>query len=297
MVIGVDIGGTHFRMSLVSKDGDMIAHERLDTKSIKDPLAALTQMRDRVDPNREASNVVAGVPGVVDYSKGALVFAPHLDQSWIPQLTQEEIGAALDLNAAVVNDADLAAIGESYLGAGRTFDAVGYVTVSTGVGAGVVIGGRLLKARLSLAELGHCIIPEVGESSLGVGFGAVEDLASGTALSSRARESGLGADNKTLVTLAQRAADVKNFDALEFRLLDTVAQDLAVALANLCWITSIDHLVVGGGLAIGSPLLLELTRGYLEKYRPRYLEFELVPALLGDDAALRGSAFAIAALR
>ncbi len=291
MIVGVDIGGTHFRMALLNEDGEILRHERVETKTIEDPLQTLRAMKATIDVDSKADLVVVGVPGVVDYIASNLVFAPNIDQRWVKLLDVDHIKTSLGVDALLVNDADVAAIGEFFFGAGRGLTSMAYVTVSTGVGVGVILEGRLLRGRLSNLELGHSYIPSI--NSLGVdpdSLSSVEDLASGTALAKRASAVGLDMDNELLL----KQASVEG--SQEFELLDALSQDLSVALANLCWMTSVQELVLGGGIALNSSLLVTLVRSHLQLIAPKYLKISIQIATLGDDAGLIGAAAAKRAL-
>ena len=99
-----------------------------------------------------------GLPGAVDYDAGRLLWAPHLPAQWPDMLSTDGLTEHLGLPVSIANDADLAAVGEAWFGAGAASHAVGFLTISTGIGAGVVHGGRLLRGPRSLAEVGHVVI-------------------------------------------------------------------------------------------------------------------------------------------
>ena len=105
-----------------------------------------------------ARAAVVGLPGAVDYDAGRLLWAPHLPERWPDQLSDEELSRRLGLRVHIANDADLAAVGEATFGAGGGIADVAFITISTGIGAGVVHDGRLLRGRRSLAEVGHTVI-------------------------------------------------------------------------------------------------------------------------------------------
>ena len=132
----------------------------------------------------------SGLPGGVDYEAGRLLWAPHLPAQWPDLLSTEGLTAHLGLPVRIANDADLAAVGEALFGAGADSPAVAYLTVSTGIGAGVVHGGRLLRGARSLAEVGHAVIDwrawQEGAPC------TLEELGSGSGVARLAREAGLG---------------------------------------------------------------------------------------------------------
>jgi glucokinase len=174
----------------------------------------------------------------------------------------------------LANDADLAALGEHRYGAGRGSRDMVYVTASTGVGAGVIIGGKILHGRLSLAEIGHTII----DRSTG---DTVEDLGSGTALARLAGEDP--------GSVAARAAAGEPDAA---RLFAGVAGDFAIGVFNLVHSFAPDTVVIGGGMSQSGELLLGPVRDAFAKCAdgcPASL-VKVVRAQGGDDAGLKGAA-------
>ena len=132
-----------------------------------------------------------GLPGGVDYEAGRLLWAPHLPEQWPDLLSTEGLTAHLGLPVRIANDADLAAVGEARSAPVAASPAVAYLTISTGIGAGVVHGGRLLRGPRSLAEVGHAVIDWRAWHD-----GApctLEELGSGSGVARLAREAGLGA--------------------------------------------------------------------------------------------------------
>jgi glucokinase len=183
---------------------------------------------------------------------------------------------------ALANDADLAAVGEDRFGAGRPYRDFVYLTLSTGVGAGVVFGGRLLHGRRSLAELGHTVIDRAaaaaGQPS------TLEDLASGTALTRLAVEAGLVGEGAAVVRLVEAG------DPVARDVWDRVIGAAAVGVTNLVHLFSPDAVVLGGGLGRVGDLLLDPIRAHLARYGPQGLDVDVVGTSLGDDAGLAGAA-------
>ncbi len=153
------------------------------------------------------SHAVVGLPGGVDYENGRLMWAPHLPEGWPNLLSRDELSARLGMPAHIANDADLAAVGEAAFGAGRGTADVAYLTISTGIGAGVVCGGRLVRGRRSLAEVGHTVIDwRAWREGLP---GTLEELGSGSGLARMAREAGLGARDAREVEAAAGDGDAR----------------------------------------------------------------------------------------
>ncbi len=116
------------------------------------------QRGGRRDPRTRSTRAVVGLPGAVDYESGRLLWAPNLPERWPDLLSRDVLTAGLGLPVSIANDADMAAVGEAWFGAGVGVADMGYLTVSTGIGAGIVERGRLLHGVRSLGELGHTVI-------------------------------------------------------------------------------------------------------------------------------------------
>ena len=216
---------------------------------------------------------MVGVPGPIDYAAGAPTMLVNLP-AWEGHVNAAGLADSLGLGVLLANDADLAALGEHLFGAGRGFDDVAYVTVSTGVGAGVVLGGRLVRGRLSLAELGHTIIDRHAMQT-------VEDLGSGTALGRIAGEKAASVSARALQGDPEAAA-----------LFREAADALAVGVLNLVLLFSPQVVVIGGGMSQAGDLLLGPVReilGGCPASSPAS-RASVVRAETGDDAGLKGAA-------
>ena len=267
-ILACDLGGTQLRTAVVDASG-AVAHRRATPSPKDDPGALATVLGDALGEAGDVAGVVVGVPGPIDYAAGAPTMLVNLP-AWEGRVSAAALSAELGLDVLIANDADLAALGEHRFGAGRGFDDVAYVTVSTGVGAGVVLGGRLVRGRLSLAELGHTVIDRHTMET-------VEDLGSGTALGRLA-----GEDAAAVSDRAQRG------DTEAAALFRKAADALAVGVFNLVQLFSPQVVVIGGGMSQAGELLLDPVRRALESCpasRP-----SVVRADAGDDAGLKGAA-------
>lgn len=226
---------------------------------------------------------VVGVAGVIDHDVERLVAAPNLPQPWIPHLNEEWLSAALGLPVAMANDADLAAVGEANFGAGGGARDVVFVTVSTGVGAGLVVGGKLVRGRLSGGEIGHCVIDR-GAALKGEPC-TVEDLGSGTAIEREAAAAGIAERGSRLADLvragSQPALDIWN----------AAIEAVGLGVVNLAWIVAPQVVVIGGGVGMNHDLVLPIVERQLIEHGPDNAgEIKVVTAQLGDGAALAGAA-------
>lgn len=278
-LLAADLGGTWMRAALV--EGSSLAEVfRRPTPTAEPRPEAFVRLLREVAARGNPRAAVVALPGRVDHDLGRLEYAPNLPASWASGLGAAALGAALGVPVAIGNDADLAALGESRHGAGRGAADLVYLTLSTGVGGGVILGGHLCRGRRSLAEVGHTVL-DLGAARRGEPA-TFEQLASGTALERRARDAGLALDGAGVVA-ALRAGDARARAVFE-----GVAEAAAIGVTNVVYSYSPERVVMGGGLGL-VPELREFVRAHLAAHGPPGLPVELVPAALGDGAALLGA--------
>jgi glucokinase len=234
--------------------------------------------------DQTVEHAVIGVPGRVDHRRGRLEHAPNLPPHWPDALVERSLTERLGVPVALANDADLAAVGEAYFGAGQGHADIAYLTVSTGIGAGVLLDRRLVAGTRSLAEVGHTVL-DLSASRRGEPA-SFEDLASGTALGRRAELAGLPADGARVVELVHD----DHPDAR--RVWDELVHVLSAGITNLAFLFTPSAIVLGGGVGRNGDLLLAPVREALDRHGPQNLPepIEVLVAALGDDAGLVGAA-------
>jgi glucokinase len=282
-VLAIDLGGTQMRAALISKDGSISRRSARPTPLEDQDLDSLFELADEVLTD-DVSTAVVAVPGRVNYRLGQLEHAPNLPERWTSLLRENHLEDRLGLEVALANDADAAAVGESCFGAGRHYDDIAYITVSTGVGAGAVFGGQLVRGRRSSIGIGHTVIDRVALVSEGPA--SLEDLASGTAMETAAEVVGLPADGRRIVELVERA------DPRATRVWQSLVDALVVGVANLAYLVMPQIIILGGGVGLNGHLLVDPIRRYLSNHGPPSLPEPIivVTAALGDDAGLVGAA-------
>ncbi len=271
-ILGVDLGGTRLRVAVFDRDGSMLHRSVIPTPRDQ-PQALVAAMKGALaESTIDVRGAVVGVPGPISYADGTAIRLPNLP-GWEQHISAQRLAAEVALPVLLANDADLAALGEHRYGAGRGTTDMVYVTSSTGVGAGVIIGGRLLRGQRSLAEVGHTII----ERATG---GTVEDLGSGTALSRAA-----GLDGATVTAQAQAG------DERARAVFREVADAFAIGVFNLVHCFMPERVVIGGGVSQAGELLLEPIRERLQCCDPRCSAAgtDIVLASGGDDVGLLGA--------
>jgi glucokinase len=294
--VAVDLGGTNVRVAAVDSSGNILARRRTPTPRheptpgflvnlIAEVAAEVSHRPDDAGGTDgiEVDHVVVGLPGVVDQLNERLVTGVNLPRQWVPLINEDWLADQIGLEVSLANDADLAAVGESELGAGRNHRDVVYVTISTGVGAGMVVDGRLVQGSLSGGELGHTIIDwpaaERGEPA------TVEDLGSGTAIERQAAASGM------TVRGAELAAAVRRCEEPARSIWNRAITAVGVGVANMAWILSPQIVIIGGGVGSNADIVLPILREQLRRHGPTSgPEIDLAAAELGDDSALIGAA-------
>lgn len=282
VVVGVDVGGTQMRAGVIDADGTVLERVSMSTAAAPSGAAGIEQLLADLSAPHDAP-VVIGLPGRIDYVDGALETGFNLPTRWVEEFRSDALSGRLGRPVHLANDADMAAVGETWFGAARGHDDVLYVTISTGIGAGLVLGRRLVAGRRSSAEVGHTVIDADG--SMGDGSKTVETLGSGTALGRAASGHGL----PTGPALVDR---VRAGDADAVRVWSDAIGAAAVGIANMCWIAAPTAVVVGGGMGRNGDLVLAPVREAIATVGPADLadRMVVVEADLGDDAGLAGAA-------
>ncbi|MGE5619223.1 MAG: ROK family protein [Sphingomonadaceae bacterium] len=303
-VIAIDVGGTRFRVALATAEGAIEWRTSRPTEAERGPQAVLGSIFEAVD---EALAVLGdrsgllgfgvGVPGPLDPWAGVVHNPPNLpgwDSVPVKDLFEERYG----LPTLVGNDANLAAVGEHGFGAGRNCRNMVYVTVSTGIGGGVIADDRLLLGHGGYAgEIGHMTIDLHGPVCHCGNRGCLEVLASGTAIARRAREllrSGAESTLKGLpaeVTAKDVVEAADRGDGVARLIVQEAAVALGVGMVNVAHLFNPRRIIIGGGVSNAGPLLwdpmLETVR--TRTMPPNQRDLEIVPAGLGDDAGLLGA--------
>jgi glucokinase len=287
LILAADVGGTQMRAALVDADAAVLVRETAPTPADSRVPGALIDLIAGVGAaagRSDVSHAVVGLPGAVDYKEERLLSAPNLPDGWPDSLSADQLSEHLGLRVYVANDADMAAVGEALFGAGAGIDdVVAYLTVSTGIGAGVVDRGRLVRGRHSFGEFGHSVVDwrawREGDP------GTLEELASGSGMARRARELGIGRMDAQAVLEAALREDV---DALA--IWEDAVTACAAGMCNLVMAFAPRAVIVGGGIGRRPEFFGPLRELVLQRKEHRPTELSIVLSALGDDAGLAGAA-------
>jgi len=299
-VLAADIGGTGMRAAVVGADGRMLARARIATepdRGLIDAAGRLGSLLERVAAEAGAPDIAAigvSTAGPVDPATGTYRHPPNLP-GWHGLSMVPALAASFGLPAVVGHDATLAALAETRFGAHRGARDLVYLTLSTGIGAGIVAGGRPVTGSSGGAgEAGHLIVAP-GGPSCGAGCqGCLEGVSSGSAIARTAREAVASGRATALAPEADAAAVLAaalSGDALAREVVDGAVEGIATGLAGLLALLDPEVIVLGGGLVGGLDpwwdTLLARTR---EIALPRYAGGAPVArTTLGDDASLLGA--------
>ncbi|MFK0161262.1 ROK family protein [Rhizobium sp. NPDC090279] len=301
--IGIDLGGTQVRAAAVDERGNI--HQRMEerTDAQAGPDRVLGQICGLVDTLLSVCDpsAITGIgvsaPGPLDTELGLALDIPTL-RGFSNYPLREELQKRLSPPVRLENDGIAAAIGEWQFGAGRGFQSLVYVTVSTGIGGGIVADGRVVRGRKGMAgHVGHMsIVPDGLVCSCG-GKGCFEAYASGTAFTKRARariaeckETSLASGGEALDSRSVFAA-ADNGDPLANVLVDEEADILGRGFVNLIHIFSPEIVIMGGGLSEQFERLQPRIQAYVTQWAmPAFRDVRVVRAALGQNSGLVGAA-------
>jgi glucokinase len=306
--IGVDVGGTNISAGILDEDYKMIVKGSTPTMQGRDYHAILEDMSrlclSLMEKNNitmdEISSVGIGLPGLVDVEEGTLVYANNLCFGHIEVIS--EVKKYFDKPIFIDNDANCAAIGEMMCGSAHGDKNVIYITLGTGVGAGIILNGKVFRGAFGGgAEAGHMVIMAEGEVCTCGRKGCWEAYASATALRREGRIAAAKYPNSEIYNLVDgniKLIDAKTvFDAADLndevalKIVDDYTKYLAIGLVNIVNIFQPETIIFGGGIcAQGNRMLGPVTDILKEKVYGGELKTKLAVATLGNDAGIVGAA-------
>jgi glucokinase len=300
-IIAVDIGGTQMRAASYAPEDDLrpIKQKRIATQASEPGgLDRLIHLIEDVWPSgRTVGGIGIGSPGPLDPYTGYLL-APPNNPEWHNFPLAPNLSKHFGTKTYLDNDANLAGLAEYRFGAGKGHHHVLYITVSTGIGAGVIVADRLLQGYHGLAaELGHCIIDANGPVCSCGHYGHLESFSSGPAivryvlgqLGSGVKSSIRPAEDLSAREVAEAA---QKGDALAIEAFQRAGENLGIGVASFLHAFDPSIVIFGGGVSRAGPLLFDPFHESLKRhvFHPRYLEdLVITTAALKDDAGLLGA--------
>ncbi|MBI4188738.1 MAG: ROK family protein [Chloroflexi bacterium] len=309
-VLAIDIGGTKIITALISDEGKMLAREYHLTLADEGPQAVIDRMLSAADHLLGLKNmswsqlhsISIAAAGIIDMERGVVTLSPSLS-GWRDIPLRDIVADRGKVKTFLINDASAAALAEHRIGTGKGVSNLIYITVSTGIGGGIIVNDELyLGASGGAGEIGHMTIDVNGPRCPCGNTGCLEMLASGTAMAREAVRR-IGSGEKSVltdmaegkmenITAEKIALAAKQGDALSLAVIGRTAGYLGIGIVNLVNIFNPEMIIVGGGVAKMGDLLLEPVRQVVrEKAFPLFTRgLRIVPSQLGDDAGVFGAA-------
>jgi predicted NBD/HSP70 family sugar kinase/biotin operon repressor len=291
--IGVDFGKRHLAVALADLSHELLAEEWREMSDDYDAEAGIDQAAELVEIVLAASGVDAGrvlgvgmgLPGPVH--RTGVVGSSAILPGWAGTRAADRMGERLAMEVWLRNDANLGALAESIWGAGRETDGLVYLKLATGIGAGIVLRGRLFEGAGGTAgEIGHTSLDETGDICRCGSRGCLETYASGSAIAALLSRS-LG-EPMTFDDVMARAVDG---DPGSRRALADAGRHIGAAVADLCNLINPERIVVGGSMAVAGDVLLDPLREAvgLRAIPSAAEDVRIVPGELGERAELLGA--------
>ncbi|QTM99824.1 ROK family glucokinase [Sediminibacillus dalangtanensis] len=309
--VGVDIGGTTVKLAIIKETGDIVEKWEIKTNldnngsSIPEDIWSSVEQKLKTIGLRSSDliGIGAGAPGFVDTDTGDVAVAVNI--GWKDFALAEKLEKLSDLPAVVDNDANIAALGENWLGAGNQAENLVAVTIGTGVGGGIIANGQVINGVNGTAgEIGHITVETDGAPCNCGRKGCLETVASATGIARQA-EQYIESDQETiLATVYKENGNVTAKDVFESAaagdkaseaIIDRVTDVLGLAIANSATVVNPSKIVIGGGVSkAGEQLLIPLRKAFDKYALPRISEAaEFVTAKLGNDAGVIGAAYLV----
>lgn len=297
-VIGADIGGSNLRLALADMTGAVLAKWAVSTAGIRDANIVVNLICDGVEqllqqagvPRSLLRAIAAGAPGITNVDDGIVIATSYL-MGWHDVPLRALLESALGVPAAVDNDVNMAAIAESRIGAAKDTRDFVFLAVGTGIGAGIVLDGRLFHGMSWTAgEIGYMLVPGTHVEPVKRGEpGALESVVGGEGI--RKQWQDLWREDSTPLPKDLTATQIFDYalagDALAQTILQKSAQTLAYAIYNISLIFDCPLVVLGGGVGL-HPALCDATQGLLDERGVRAVP-KLVRSTLGAEAQLIGA--------
>ena len=285
---GIDIGGTNTRIALIDEAYEIIQRIQFPT-DVNNPHATLQKIQETV---QSFSVAIAGVglscPGPLDLKQGIILDTPNLKGGWHGLAVSKELSARLKVPVFVENDANLACLAEAVLGQGKDYSYVQFLTISTGLGSGLVIDKKIYQGAHGFAhEIANIPLWRNGPSHGSIYPGGVEAICSGTAITTRAKKAGLDVEH---------AGDVYSLACSQNQTAIDIMEDAKEYLANTIAIiyafVDPEIVILGGSVAIKIPGFVEdVEQRVKTKVYPNIQPLvKVVKTNLSEDSGLLGAA-------
>jgi glucokinase len=309
-LVGIDLGGTTIKIAFITFDGTIVEKWEIPTnlkeegKYIVNDIALSLEekLTELQKPKEQLASIGMGAPGFIDMKTGFIYHAVNI--GWRDYPLREELEKLTGLPVIIDNDANIAAIGEMWRGAGDGEGNLLMVTLGTGVGGGIIVNGHIIHGTNGMAgEIGHITaIPDGGAPCNCGKTGCIETIASATGISRIAKEKAAKNPSSSLYGLFMEKGELEakevamaaeKEDSTAIETLDEVAFHLGLVIANISNTFNPGKIVIGGGVSkAGNTLMSRVEKQFNRFALPRVAEGAvLTVATLGNDAGIIGGAW------
>lgn len=285
--IGIDLGGTHMRVAIVSEDGNILKEAKITSEADMGPDHVMQRMISLIHDVKQGfdvSGIGIGFPGPIDAQTNEIIMSTNLrgfGHYPAVKMLEEEF----NLPVYIDNDANVAGLAEAMVGAGKGMHTVYYVTLSTGIGGGLIVGGNTVSGKHGHAgEIANIIIDRNRKKINHLNTGAVENEASGTAIVRKGKEA--FGDQIEHAGHVFQLAEEGNEKALQ--IVDEMCYDLAMMFSAIAHVVDPEAFIVGGGMMKSKNAFFDKTIAYYKDLiHPamrdvKFLEAELPePGIIG----------------
>jgi len=303
--IGLDLGGTNIRAAAITKEEEILHRVKIATEVSKGKESVIANILKIIETIREKtkgfklSAIGMGIPGIIFFDKGIVARSPNFPD-WIDFNLRERLSKDLDVPFYIDNDANLAAVGEGWVGAGKEFNSFCMLTLGTGVGGGIILNKNIWRGEYGMAgELGHITIYPDGHPCPCGNKGCLEQYASATGIVRMAMEGNPPSPTFTkggkegIITADMIFQLAKEGDRFALEIFQKMGRILGIGIADLVNILNIELFVLGGGVADSWDYFIDSAIDEIKKrtYRITGERVKVVKAELGDDAGIFGAAY------
>jgi glucokinase len=307
LYVGADLGGNKLKVALVDSEGSIVAQNHVasevkDAPGLIDHISSSIQALTKNVKEGRVAAVGIGLPGLINRNQNKIEIFPKLQDVTEYDVIGEIQRRLAPLTVIFDNDANMAAYGEFVIGSARDKQSAFYVTIGTGIGAGIILDGHIWRGATGFAgEFGHMTINPEGLDCTCGSFGCLETVASAPNIVRRARERLFRDSTSSLSKLGLRRGEFTsqdiakaagNGDELAQLIIERTGMYLGVAIANVVNLLNVEMVVLGGGVMEAGNLLLKPTVEEVRRraFRPAFAACQFVIAELGQNAGVVGAA-------
>jgi glucokinase len=308
-VIGIDVGGTNLRGALVDTDGKILERHKVPSQAsdgIEAVINNLASLINGLSEGEQVAGVGFGIPGIIDFNNGVITQAPNIsnvNNYPIRESLRKRLGDGM--RVIIENDANCAAVGEWWMGAGKDIDSLVMITLGTGVGGGIILDGKLWRGADGFGgEVGHMTIYPGGPKCNCGNYGCLEVYSSATGIRRMVKEALAEPGMKTALRELVRDEDpgripevvmkaAQEGDRAALGIWEQFGIALGIGMASLVNILNVEMIVIGGGVSQAWELFIERALSELKRraLRAPAERVKVMESVLGDDEGIIGASY------